>query len=483
MSSHGLRVLIAAALICAPAGLRAAFSPAGGETAAGQGNATPVLPGIWMPRGDTQVAALDRFSLGLGIQYRLMHNASNIPGPADTTFSDTETYDFFRQRLRLNLSVAPRNIPAGGFVQAEFRGGFGGSSPNVSDPRGQEPTRNPFNRLQARGIRYGFLYATPLAGQMVIAGILPLSDQFGDTLFSADWDFNVGGVALLGSRGAVNYRAAYLRLIEGVGASDSRQLGKDGDFFLADAIYRSEHPIHWFRWIEGGLHAYYLTIGKGLPLGDTSEGWFGATLRGRSGDTELNGFALVNVGRLGIGVLDDGGRVVSGFDRSDAHSGYALKLEVSRPAGPCAVAVQSLYASGDRDDGTIRDRFVTPQGLFRTEGYWAYTHLFTANPPSDVNDLAVELGNGGAGLLTIQGRVRTELRPRLGLEVSSGWFQAARPRNGSRRMGAEVGAMCSFAVAEGLLLDIGAAGAFPGSFFPRGAAALFEVFTRLQFQY
>lgn len=256
MWGFGPLVLTAAVLMCAPAGLRAASSPASCGTATAQGNATPVLPGIWMPRGDTQVGALERFSLGLGIQYRLMHNASNIPGPGDTSFTRTETYDFFRQRLRLNLSVAPKSVPAGGFIQAEFRGGFGGSSPNVSDPRGQEPTRNPFNRLQARGIRYGFLYATPLSGQMVMAGILPLSDHFGDTLFSAGWDFNVGGVAVLGSRGAASYRAAYLRLIEGVGASDSRQLGKDGDFFLADAIYRSEHPIEGFDWIEAGLHAY-----------------------------------------------------------------------------------------------------------------------------------------------------------------------------------------------------------------------------------
>ncbi|GIW57054.1 MAG: hypothetical protein KatS3mg082_3458 [Nitrospiraceae bacterium] len=440
------------------------------------------LPGIWQPRGDTQVRALDRFDLGLGVQYRLVYNASNIPGPAGTTFGRTETYDFFRQRLRLNLAIAPHEVAAGGFVQAEFRGGFGGSSPNVSDPRGQEPTRNPFNNLQARGIRYGFLHARPFTGHTLLAGVLPLSDEFGDTLFSADWDFNVGGVALLGAYGTASYRLAYLRLIEGVGASDSRQLGKDGDFFLADLVCRFAHPRDAIDELRIGVHTYFLSIAKGLPLGATDDGWYGISARARRKATELRAFAVANVGRLGIGVLDEEGKVVSGFDCGDAHAGYAFKLEVRQTVGPFDAALQSLYSSGDPEQ-TIRDRFVTPQGLLRTEGYWAYTHLFTANPPSDVNDLAIELGNGGAGLLTLQARAATRLHPGLGMEVAGGWFRAARTRNGSRDIGGEIAAMFSFDVATGLVLDVGVAGALLGDFFAPRADDLFEAFTRLQFQY
>ena len=43
--------------------------------------------------------------------------------------------------------------------------------------------------------------------------------------------------------------------------------------------------------------------------------------------------------------------------------------------------------------------------------------------------------------------------------------------------------MVSLGVAEGLSLDVGAAGAFLGTFFARDADDLFEIFTRLQFQY
>lgn len=226
-----------------------------------------------------------------------------------------------------------------------------------------------------------------------------------------------------------------------------------------------------------------MTIGKGLPLGATNEGWFGITTGASWNRTQINGFAIANVGELGIGELGENGQVVRGFEHNDAHFGYAFKFEAARSIGRARLAMQSIYTSGDPADSVIRDRFVTPEGLLRTEGYWAYTHLFTANPPSDVNDLAVEIGNGGAGLWTVQVRADGQLHPRIRAQMSSGWFRAVRARNGSRNMGPEVGAMCSFTVAEGLLLDIGAAGAFPGSFFARGAAALFEVFTRLQFQY
>jgi hypothetical protein len=445
-------------------------------------SAFPRLPGTWRPRGDTQVGPVDRFSLGLGIQYRVMHNASNIPGPGGTTVDRTETYDFFRQRLRLNLSVAPRDVPAGGFLQAEFRGGFGGSSPNASDARDEEPTRNPFNRLQARGIRYGYLYASPFEGPTALAGVLPMSDELGDTLFSADWDFNVGGVALLGARGPASYRLAYLRLIEAVGATDADSIGEDGDLFLADLTWQLAGAVPLDDLRVGG-HAYHLIVGEGLPLGDTDETWLGVTVAAADGPWSAKAFAVLNVGHLGIGELDDEGRVVSGFETDDAHTGYALKLETARVLGPATLALQSLYASGDPADDRVHDRFVTPQGLFRTQGYWAYTHLFTANPPSDVNDLGLEIGNRGAGLLTVQGRLGVPLHRRVGLEVAGGWFQGARRRNRSRTLGTEVATMVTFVVAEGMTLDVGGARAFLGDFLAPGADDLFEIFTRLQLQY
>ena len=286
-------------------------------------------------------------------------------------------------------------------------------------------------------------------------------------------------MALLGARGRASYRAAYLRLIEGVGSSEARSIGKNGDLILGDLVY-ALRPDDELRL---GVHLYYLTVGKRLPLGDTEEWWIGATMAGRQAEIDWDAFAILNTGRLGIGVLDDAGRVVSGFDRSDAHRGYAFKAEAARTIGPVRASVQLLYSSGDRDEATIEDRFVSPEGLFGTEGYWAYTHIFTANGPSDVNDLAVELGNAGAGILTLQGRLTTLLHPRLRGELFGGWFRATHSRNSSRDMGSEIGAMGTFSIAEALSLDVGAAGAFLGEFFGSNPDRLYEVFTRFQFQY
>lgn len=408
------------------------------------------------------------------MQYRLLYNASNIPGPADTSFSDPEPYDFLSQRLRLNLAVAPKGVPVGGFVQTEFRGGFGGSSPTASDSRDEEPTLNPFNRLQARGIRYGYLFAEPVTEQRFLAGILPLSDELGDTLFSADWDFNVGGIAYLGACGASNYRLAYLELVEGVGASDEDMLGDDGTFLIADYVHNLEA-------LRVGVHAYYLSIAEGLPLGDTEELWIGPSVGTRLGSLNLRAFGVVNVGRLGEGTLDDEGHVVSGYRTNDGHTGFAVKLEASHPVGASELSVQTLYSSGDPEDD-VQGRFVTPQGLLGTQGYWGYTHLFTANPPSDVNDLGLELGNAGAGLFTLQGRARVPLLEQLRGEVAAGWFLAPEERNGTRDMGVEVGGLLTWTIHDSFQIDFGGAGAFLGEFLGVGAESLYEVFTRIQFQ-
>jgi hypothetical protein len=437
-----------------------------------------LAPGIWSPRGDTSVTQFDlpsHLSLGFGTQYRLLYNASNVPGPGGTTFSDTESYDFLSQRLRLNLAVAPKGVPVGGLLQAEFLGGFGGSSPAVSDPRNQEPTLNPFNRLEARGIRYGYLFAEPLASQRLVAGILPLSDEVGDTLFSADWDFNVGGVAYLGALGPSNYRLAYLELVEGVGASDDDTVREDGTLLIGDYVHQLET-------MRVGLHSYYMSIGEGLPLGDTQELWIGPSVEMHLSKLNVRAFGILNVGRLGQGTLDEDGQVASGFETNDGHTGLAVKIEASHPIGASEVSLQALYSTGDREN-EVQDRFVTPQALVGTQGYWAYTHLFTANPPSDVNDLGLDLDNSGAGLLTVQGRVRIPLLEWLRAETTAGLFLGAEERNDSRELGVEVAGLLTFVAGKGFQIDVGSAGAFLGSFFGPGAEDLYEVFARIQYQF
>ena len=56
-----------------------------------------------------------------------------MPGSGGSTFAEHNNYDFFRQRFRLSLDVQPTQ-KVGGFVQVEFRGGWG-VGPDITDPR------------------------------------------------------------------------------------------------------------------------------------------------------------------------------------------------------------------------------------------------------------------------------------------------------------------------------------------------------------
>jgi len=85
------------------------------------------------------------------------------------------------------------------------------------------------------------------------------------------------------------------------------------------------------------------------------------------------------------------------------------------------------------------NRFNTIQGLVGTQGYWAYTHIFTANGPSDVNDFGLDIRNmrlgSGAGLITAQVKLSVPLYKLVGLELESGAFWSAKKRAGAKYNG------------------------------------------------
>lgn len=424
-----------------------------------------------IPQGDTQVTLIDKLNLKVGLQYRMMYNFSNIPLSGVTTATDTEDYDFFRQRMRFNIDVQPVEN-AGGFLQLEYRGGWGGSSPANSDPRGVGLTLNAFNRLEARGVRYGYIYYIPKDEIYLAAGIIPVSDQIGDTLFSADWDFNVGGITFSSVYSNLDYRLAYLRLIDGVASADREVVGENSNLFIAD--------VNWLigKKAKVGGHIYYLYASKdvaieaGLP-GKVSQGWYSISGSVNLETINLNGFISVNNGDYG----------------TTDNTGLALKAEAIISLGSPTLKLLAVYSTGDEEGKTSGDQFRTIQGIFGTEGYWAYTHLFTANGPSDVNDLGVGLDNGGRGLTSIQAKIESALSgiDKLTGELSVGWFQASKDNAaGNDDMGTEVSSMVTYEMAKYLNLQLGFAYAFLGSFYESGDQDpdnLYEVFSRFQLQF
>lgn len=432
--------------------------------------------------------SIDDLRVSLWIQYRLMYNVSNIPGPANTNFGNTKSYDFLRQRARLGIDIRPfENV--GGYAQLEFRSGLG-VGPGISDPReGIDFDNIAFNRLDDRGLRYAYFYASPLEEATFVAGIIPSSDYLGDTQFSADWDFNVGGVALTGLVDNFSYRLSYLRLISGLGFNIINELGDNADLILVDLTHSFSDST------KVGLHFYYLFNDIGEPsVGDFQQAWIGITGETRLGSAALNSFLVLNFGEF-----DQETNLPSGLTiPKGSNQGFAFKVEGVTPLidltyGPVFLSGLFIFASGD-DEGEMDSRFNTIEGLVGTQGYWAYTHIFTANGPSDVNDFGLDIGNtrlgSGAGILTTQLKLDLPLYEILSLELDGGVFWSAKERAQSRYMGTEVGGMFTIPIVKPLIFQLGFAYARLGDFFEsliledqKLDKNIYEVFSRVQLEF
>ncbi len=302
-------------------------------------------------------------------------------------------------------SIRPKESDnAGAYLQMEYRGGFGGSSPAASDPRGEsgantDGTPNTFHRLQARGIRYGYIYVTPIENHTLVVGILPTIDQVGRVPWDGKWDFFVGGASLGGKLGDGDYRLGFYRFASDLKAGTiGSGFDKDGDMWVLD--YNKPMKLGGYDFKIGG-HYYTMNLGKTehITIGDTHEHWMALTASGaRFGTGARNSYLMLNSGRIGTGLTGNN------------HTGYSAKFEGSMPIGVTTVNLFALYASGDKA-GHTANQFTTPEAILGTNGYWGYSRIFNANAPGDVNDFGVNLNNGGAGLWTVQGQLNSRSFP------------------------------------------------------------------------
>lgn len=402
--------------------------------------------------------------LGLWTQARIMYNMSNIPGPGGSILSETSNYDFFRQRVRFGADIrfvdTTDNVQVGAYTQLEYRGGWGGSSPAFSDPRASAPTINPYNNIQPRGIRYGYAYAQWNNRTTLVAGILPLTDAYGGVLFDADWDFNVGGIALGGpflQKG--KYRLGLVRLIDGVGG-DSDQVGKNGQLILAEQSY----PIGD---LTLGASVYHLNVPEELLFLGLKETWLGATLGGKSDAIAWKGSFILNTGEA-----DD-----------ESHTGLAIAVNLDAAIGSGKLSVLGLMSTGDELDKTEK-AFITPHALLGTGGYWAKAHIFTPNGPSDVNDFGLEAGNRGRGLTTLQLDYGFPISAScLNANIYAAWFNSSTELNASKNMGLEFGAMLNWQIAKFLHWELGGAYASLGDYYGDDPDGIYELFSRFQFEW
>ncbi|WP_460167216.1 hypothetical protein [Thermostilla marina] len=415
----------------------------------------------------------------IGGQYRLMFNASNYDWHSEELSDDQRSQTFFNQRFRTWLTVRP-NDQVEGYLQVEM--GHIAWGENYDYPKTYVGPRFPGadDRVGIE-LRRGYLTYRAEPWGVFRAGILGEQDRFDQTLFSSDWDFNLGGLV-------------WERTCSMLGDADFR-LGlfavTEGDYQAADDTLLLTLDVDWNACENRnfGVSAYYLSD-RGEYSYPTVDGydeswdvWLGARTRFELWGFPLHAFALYNFG-----------------ERRDSetlplfqHDGVGLKLETGPvPVGSGAISAQVLYSSGDGDpDPYYSTEFRTvaqsERDNFGAQGYWSYLVITSPDGPSDVNDLGVGLQNRGLGLFTVQMQYVFPVFERLDGRLAAGWLRSdvRRPASGSFDMGTEIANVYTLDLGGGLTADMGAAVFWPGNFYKSSSAAaspdtLYEAFTRLQ---
>ena len=263
------------------------------------------------------------------------------------------------------------------------------------------------------------------------AGIVPLSDRFGDTLFSSDWDYNPVALSLTAPLAGGTLRAFAGNLRE-LDESDS-----DDDF----VHYQLDYVLPFYRDHQ---------LDFGLTL---------ATIPGPDNDDHVHAnYGIGGSLRLTDDLLLRGFLLGSHTEKdllgtSDDADGLAAKLELISSSG---LGLLATYATGDSDGSG----FLPVMALAGTYGYWGYTGFLTVQGPTDTGfDFdAVNISNNGFGLATVQVRYARPLTESFDVHLGAGWFGASdTPGGRDSFVGADFLVMGSYHFNSFLALDVGAA--------------------------
>lgn len=302
------------------------------------------------------------------------------------------------------------------------------------------------------------MFAAPEIGGNFAAGLVPVSDKFGDTLFSSDWDFNPLTLAWLGKIGGADVRLATAKLME----SDP-EVYDDVDAYVADV------DLPMGNGSVGGS-VYVLNSGDAVTaLGDlgasATENYIGIRASQGIGIVKVNGFILWNSGTIEscAASLCSGSALGEDVD----NSGYAIKLEGSAPLGPANVGLMFITASGDKDFGGTdsASSFITPMTLIAHTGYWGYTGKLNVQGPTDtgidnplnIDGAAYNSGSGvGYGIMTVQAKADFPIMDRLTGYAAIGIFQHMDVPSGSEKsIGTDIYVQGKYNVAQNLNLEAG----------------------------
>lgn len=297
----------------------------------------------------------------------------------------------------------------------------------------------------AVGLRHAVIQAKLADGVTGVAGLVPISDKFGDTLFSGDWDFNPLALAFLFDTGGVNVRAGFAKLLEN-SENDTQDTTKNKDDLDA---YVLDADMGGF-----GASVYYLDIQKSATaLGAATLTLYGVRYAGDLNGVKLNAFV-----------------VGSALDESDAKvksNGYAAKLEAKVPVSGMTLGGMVIYASGDKKFGSTTETassFITPMSLIGHHGYWGYTGKLNIQGPTDTGiDDPVNIDGGsygnanlGMGLTTAQLNLDIPVNDKFSAYVAGGWFQSNDAPSGvSKDIGTDIYVQGKYKIGPALNLEFG----------------------------
>lgn len=370
----------------------------------------------------------------------------------DNLFTRSDDIQASRLRFRPTLDL---KFSTG--VKAHMQLNIGHVNSNVSN------SRYTLNGSSANepvvSIRHGYISAPVphFEDWTIVAGLIPISDRFGDTLFSSDWDYNPLAYQLLGNAGGLDISLAHGNLNEG---NESSHPADDIDQWFLDVDTKSGLGASLYALNDNSKPTNSVT-----GASTTNEYYAGVRYSGKLDPIDVNAFVIYNMGKRKM--------PASGTDPiSRKHSGFAVKGEAKLPVGAAAkLGLLGIYASGDKDyKDSAKDSassFITPMSIVGTTGYWGYTGKLNVQGPTDtgVDTSFVNIDGGGYatnnqnlgnGLATVQINADFPITEKLSGYGAAGWFTHTSAASGFKRyIGTDFYAQVKYLLWENLNLDAG----------------------------
>lgn len=383
-------------------------------------------------------------------QFRINSYYQN--GSKDNTFTKDDDIQASRLRFRPTLDI---RFPSSN-VKAHIQLNIGHINSNIANSRytlDGSASNDPVVSL-----RHGYISA-PIPhyeAWTVIAGLVPISDRFGDTLFSSDWDYNPLAYGLMGKVGDFDIWLAHGNLSEG---SESSHPADDIDQWFFDIDMKSGLGASFYALNDNSKPTNTVT-----GASTTNEYYAGVRYSGKLDSVGLNAFAVYNWGERKVAA--SGGNPVS-----RKNSGFAVKGEVKVPVENASIGLLAIYASGDKDfkDATKSDSnsFITPMSIVGTTGYWGYTGKLNVQGPTDtgVDTSFVNIDGGGYatnnqnlgnGLATVQVNASFHIMERLDAYAAAGIYSHTSAPSGFKKyIGSDFYAQLKYMLWENLNLEAG----------------------------